>query len=113
MPQHGDPALIAGPGLDLPRQDAAHAAQPHVAERVDAGLLHDLRPELGHLRALRHDEDAEGAPARMPSLYALADFVNRERDFGHQDDVRPAGEAPHGGDPTGVAPHDFDDHDPV
>ena len=61
--------------------------------------------------ALRRDDDGELAPAVDAFADQRAHFVQAELSFGNQDAVRAAGHAGIRGDPTGIPPHDFNDHD--
>ena len=113
VPEGGGPRLAFHPPLDLPGEERPDPAEPGVAEGVDLRVLRDLGFGVFGGRAFRHDDDAEH-PSRGAALpERRADFVEVERDLGHEDDVRPAGQPAGRGHPSRVAPHDLDDHDPV
>src|ERR1700682_2551208 len=72
---------------------------------VRAGL------ELGDLRALRDDDDAEQL-ALAPSPVQVPDDVRQAlRKLRNDDEVRSAGQAPSERNPSGVTAHDLHDHD--
>src|SRR5205823_5807750 len=73
-------------------------------------FLQDRAAALGK-RALRHDDDAELRAPFVAGAQPLGDDVDVERDFRNEDRVRAACDAGVQGNPSGVAPHDLDDHD--
>src|SRR3972149_1375608 len=60
--QHGNAGLVARARLDLSREHAPDAAQPHVPERVQRGLLDNLRADVGGFCPLPHARRTLTAP---------------------------------------------------
>lgn len=61
--------------------------------------------------ALGDDDDCGGAAVGVSVVDFVEDFIDRERDFGDEDEVGGTGDACFEGDPAGAATHDFGDHD--
>jgi len=101
--------------------DVSQHADPHVLLRsprngIADPIRHCARPTIflpfhRHLDALGHHDNGKALAVGLAQGYVLADFVDGERDLGNQDDVGAAGDPCFEGDPTGVSPHDFHDHD--
>ena len=87
-----------------PRRAWPNSSSPPVTTSIDALLRH---------RALRHDDDREVAPARVPALDQPADVLDVERPLGDQDHVGAAGQPGVERDPAGVPPHHLHDHHAV
>src|SRR5437879_2822573 len=67
----------------------------------------------GKLDAFGDDDEAETFAAEFAGADGIADIFEFEGYFGDQDDVCAAGDSGTQGDPTRVAAHHFDEHDPV
>ena len=101
--------------LDFTGKNVADPAQARMSKFVFAHILHDgssvLRVNVGgELCALRDDHNTEITAAGVAQPNLLRNFLNVERKLGNQDYVRTASHAAVDGNPSRVAPHDFDDH---
>jgi hypothetical protein len=87
--QHRDPGLEAGLVLDGAGQDVADAAlgQSGVAERVLLGLAPLLLFELGDVRALGDDDDAEKLALTAAAVEVGGDIGERDRELRDDDQV--------------------------
>src|SRR5579871_4573332 len=85
-----------------------------MAEFILAHVLHDgsTRPccELG---SFGHNDDGEVASALVTLADGFGNLVDIERPFRNQYGVSTARNTAVEGDPSRIAPHYFDDHDPV
>src|SRR5436190_7129688 len=101
--------------LDFTRKNSADPAQARMSKFVFTHILHDgssvLRVDVGgELCALRNDHNTEITAASVSQPNLLRNFLNVERKLGNQDYVRTASHAAVDGNPSRVAPDDFDDH---
>src|SRR5437870_6914784 len=101
--------------LDFTGKNVADPAQARMSKFVFIHILHDgssvLRVNVGgELCPLSHDHNTEITAAGVAQPNLLRNFLNVERKLGNQDYVRTASHAAVDGNPSRVAPHDFDDH---
>ena len=68
---------------------------------------------FGELGAFGRDHDAEVFAAGVAQADQFGDLIDIDRDFRNQNDVGAAGDAAVERDPSGMAPHDFDDDNAV
>src|SRR5438128_5628741 len=62
------------------------------------------------MRVFGDHHDREGAAIFLAMAQQIADARNAERMLGYQNHISAAGDASIGGNPSGVAAHNFDDH---
>ncbi len=72
------------------------------------GVLENL---LGNLYAFGKGDDGELLAEDVALVDVGADVLDGEGNFGNENDVSAAGDSGVQGNPSGVASHDFDDHD--
>jgi hypothetical protein len=96
-------------GRYLASDDFANAPQAIFSNGHRANLLVAF---FGASPLRSHDHRAETVVG-VSFADGLGDFFVIERDFRNEDDVRAAGEPAVERDPSGVPPHDLDDHGPL
>lgn len=112
MAKHGDAGFHAGAVADGVGETAAEffGSEVDVAELVagrDAGLGLFETVDAG---AFGDDDDAEILTLIPPHVETFDDVLKLGSDLRDDDVVGAAGETADGGDPTGFAAHDLDDH---
>jgi hypothetical protein len=112
MPKHGHARLEAGFALHVAGEKVADSAlgKPDVSESVLLRLPLALSFELGDPRAFRDHDDAEQLSLPAPAVQVRDHLLERDLELRDEDQVGPAGDAPHHSDPARVTTHDLDHH---
>ncbi len=84
-----------------------------MAELVGLRLACHLVVELLGYGPLGDNDDAESLPHLDPPLDPPVDVPEVEPLLGDEDGVRSPGQSAKEGDPTGIAPHDLQEQNPV
>src|ERR1700674_497885 len=106
MAEHACTRFFSSAFGDLVRDHVADSAQSKFAAfDIAFNLL-----AIFWARALGNNHQGAEAAGRFASFYRIRDFVVIERDLRNQDDVRATGDTSVKRDPSGVAPHYFDNH---
>ena len=111
----GDRARRAGfPCRRAPRAASRTGRPPPEPFRVPAlaASMSDNDPSMGRAPSATTTM-LNRAPRASRSRRHGGNFIDVVRNLGNQDDVGAAGDTAVERDPAGIAPHDFDDHDPA
>ena len=112
MTEHDGADVAAQPRRHLAGHDLADPPKPHLPLPVwligvvDGSTAGQHRPLGGH-------HEREPLALRLPLENLAADTLERQRNFGQEDDVAAAGDARVEGDPAGMAAHHLENHHPL